>query len=285
MSGSGTLRSRTFTIMLTQAKREIRNHIDPITRYFKRLVKSPFTGPEHLIVHCSHHKVGTVWFKRILERLAKEYGLNLYSGPQSGLPESAHVFLEEHSQVDPSQLRTFRGSHMVRDPRDIVISGYFYHLWTKEEWANIPQERYGNVSYQTYLNALPQSEGLIAEMNRFALEYSDLRDMTCWDYDNPNFLELKYEETLNDEEETFRRLFSHYGFNAEAIEDGLRIADEISFKNYKKKIEKNKKQKSHLRSGKTGEWRDLFDESHKEHCKALMGDALIQLGYESDKDW
>ena len=44
--------------------------------------------------------------------------------------------------------------------------------------------------------------------------------------------------------------------------------------------------KSHtFRSGKTGDWRELFTEEHKKLFKDVAGDLLVQLGYEGSNDW
>ena len=32
---------------------------------------------------------------------------------------------------------------MIRDPRDVIVSGYFYHQWTDEPWANEPRPELG----------------------------------------------------------------------------------------------------------------------------------------------
>lgn len=39
-----------------------------------------------------------------------------------------------------------------------------------------------------------------------------------------------------------------------------------------------------FRKGVIGDWKNYFD-SHKEHCKEVLGDLLIDLGYEKDYNW
>ncbi|MGH8914193.1 MAG: hypothetical protein ACRDZM_06725, partial [Acidimicrobiia bacterium] len=43
--------------------------------------------------------------------------------------------------------------------------------------------------------------------------------------------------------------------------------------------------RSHVRSGRTGEWREVFTDDHKSHFKEAGGDLLIRLGYETDDTW
>ena len=42
---------------------------------------------------------------------------------------------------------------------------------------------------------------------------------------------------------------------------------------------------SNFRSGKVGYWKEEFTENNKNHFKNLVGDFLIELGYEKDKNW
>lgn len=37
--------------------------------------------------------------------------------------------------------------------------------------------------------------------------------------------------------------------------------------------------------GKAGTWKDYFSQEHKDHFKELLGDVLIELGYENDDNW
>lgn len=165
----------------------------------------------------------------------------------------------------------------------MIISGYFYHLWTEEKWANYPREEFGGKSYQKYLNSLNQEEGILAEMKRAAS--TDIKDMVNWNYNNPNFLEIKYEDIIKDEQKVFYNLFKHYGFRKDAIQAALKIAEQYSFKNVAKRKVGQKQQKSHLRSGKPGEWRDFFTEKHKNSFKELLGDVVVKLGYEVNNNW
>jgi hypothetical protein len=42
---------------------------------------------------------------------------------------------------------------------------------------------------------------------------------------------------------------------------------------------------STFREGAIGGWRRHFTEEHKTVCKDVIGDLLIDLGYERDRDW
>lgn len=252
---------------------------------FNRLItESPFgkAGPA-LLVHCCHHRSGTVWFTRVLSTVARQYGLHFQEGKQEDLKPSTEVFLQDHSRIDRSALPSYRGSHMIRDPRDMVVSGYHYHLWTEENWARVPRDEYNGKSFQEALNDAGKKRGMILEMERFCRE--DLQDMLRWEYDDPAFLELKYEDVIADEASHFEALFEHYGFHEEAVEVGLDVARYYSFQNLSGRSFGEVEEESHLRSGRTSQWEDHFDDELKDRFKELAGDAVVRLGYEEDNDW
>ena len=237
-----------------------------------------------LIVHCAHHRAGSTWFGHVLRAVADEHGLRFQKCRQAELRFDTDVFFQDHSLVNVSELPSHRGSHMVRDPRDLIVSRYFYHLWTKETWANAPRAEYSGRSYQQHLNSLDQEMGILAEIDTFA-EYG-LAHMANWRYDtDSDFLELRYEDVIQDEDGAFCRLFAHYGFSPAAIERSVRIAKRFGFEIQAKRKVGQVQEKSHLRSGRPGQWRDVLSDQHKARCKEVFGHLLIKLGYETGQDW
>lgn len=271
-----------------------------------RMLNNPFANREYTLIHCCHHRVGTVWFLRIMSSLSRHYFLPLVQRErvdrEPQLPQAACIYLDTHSLLDVSQLANFKGTHIIRDPRDLVVSGYHYHLWTDEEWANtkikkliedfpmlkerlalLPLETMMDVSYKEYLKSLPETEGLIAEIKRASR--GPIQVMGNWNYHHPDFLEIKYEDLIANEEETFRSIFRHYGFKPKAVDKATQIALSYSFKKVAGRDLGSVAQKSHLRSGKSQQWKEAFGQSHKELFKELHGMDLIKMGYENNLDW
>ncbi len=247
-----------------------------LKKEIKRKFRNPFHSDQKLIIHSCYHKVGTVWFRRILSTIAAYYGLNFQKSKPHELKNNTEIFFDDHSLVDLSKMSNYVGSHMIRDPRDIIISGYFYHLRTNEKWVHEKKKEYGNKSYQEYLKSLSLENGILAEIKRTAPE---IRQMAEWDYNNPNFIEIKYENIIANEKEYFEKIFLHYGFNRKAVEKSIEIANKFSIRNI------DKKKSSHIRSGKPGEWKKYFSKKHKEYFIELCNDALIKLDYEQNNSW
>jgi hypothetical protein len=250
-----------------------------------RSALSPFERGEQgpLIVHCGHHKIGTVWFDKVLLAVCDEFALRYQKCSQAELLPATDVVHQNHSNFDFSSIADYRGSHIIRDLRDVVISGYFYHLWTFEEWAHRPAERWQGATYQELLNSLDQEAGLLLEIDRFC--EIDLPEITSWNYEDPNIIEVRYEELIADEESGFRRIFKKYGFHDAAVDRAVELALAFSFSRVTKRALGTVMKGNHLRSGRPEEWRSLFSEKHRAHFKERAGEALIRLGYENDLDW
>lgn len=263
--------------------------------------ESLFRDPTHtpLVVHCGYHKVGTVWFSRIFDAFGKQFDLQVERGEKilrnrvSDPSPGTQIFIDPHSRVIRDTLPPFRGSHMVRDPRDMVISGYFYHLWTTEKWAHLPgrmdekdwcRPEWKGWTYHDILNSLDQEEGLATEIERASAGV--FHRMNAWDYQDERFWEMKYREVIADEDAAFAAMFRHYGFNDEAVAAAVEIAREFSFKNVTKRAvgEKSGK-KSHLRSGRPGEWQEYFSPALRSLFEARNPGMLVKLGYEASTEW
>jgi hypothetical protein len=251
------------------------------THDLRRAFTNPFEarGTRPLLVHCGHHKAGTVWFRRILLTVSRHYGLRYRHGDSRPVqPEADLVFHASGGTFERHQVdgRTFRGSHLIRDPRDLVGSGYEYHLVTNERWALEPDLRHGGQSYQSRLRDLDPREGLLLEIERLASGAA--QELAAWDYHQPEFIELRYEDVLDDEQSSFENMFRWYGLNDTAIEFGLEAVDRFSLK-------RGGARPNHVRSGVPGEWRARLGPEHVERFKELTGDLVVRLGYESTSDW
>jgi hypothetical protein len=239
-----------------------------------------------LIVHCAYHRAGTVWFWKVFQDVVGRYGLTFeYGNRDTSLQSGTDMAMYVHSwQFDRTRLgrSSFTGTHIVRDPRDLVVSSYRYHLKTREAWALRPNRRYGGSSYQEYLNSIDQHDGLMVEMGRWSKQpRGPFFKMSTWDYNQPEFLELRYEDVIVDEDAAFEKIFDHYGFTESARNQVVAMARVHSLAN----IDKWKEGSDHVSSGATNQWRDFFDSEHRARFKEVAGDLLVQLGYETGYDW
>ena len=135
------------------------------------------------------------------------------------------------------------------------------------------------MSYQEKINSYEHPDDQIL----FEMENSGargIREMINWNYNNPNFLEVKYEDLITDEELfLFHKIFSFLKIPGSHIPRSLEIA-------YRKSIFSGRiKNSGHIRSGKTKQWEHHFTKRNKQRFVELFGDALIYLGYENSNQW
>jgi len=242
-------------------------------------VAEPVDLPNKILVG-THHKTGTVWMRKVFKCICGRLNLTFFSGEQNNLPLDFDVFLQNHSRFHPENIsEPVRGVHVIRDPRDRIVSGMYYHQKSEEKWLHQPMKELNGSTYQETINNFETAE----EKLMFEMEYSGrwgIEEMLQWDYSDGRFMNVKYEELITDFDLLlFHRIFTFLGFPGSAIPLCLDCAYNNSL--FSGNIEKS----IHVRSGKSSQWKDHFTPEHKKRFVEIFGDALITLGYEKDNSW
>ncbi len=240
----------------------------------------PLRSLDHRILVGTHHKTGTAWLFRIFEKVSRVLGLECHNDYENAPGPTAQVILHNHSRFGELLLRSgFRGVHMIRDPRDRIVSGCFYHQKAREPWLHIKRDEFGGLTYQEKINSFGSAEDRLL----FEMEHSGrvgIEEMAAWDYDDPRFMELKYEDLLQDHDlKLFHDMFTFVGFPGRVIPVALRIAYDGSL--FSGKV----RQSTHVRSGASSQWRSHFTARHAARFVELFPGALARLGYEADDSW
>ena len=172
-----------------------------------------------------------------------------------------------------------RGVHIVRDPRDVLISATHYHLRARERWLHLPRPRFGGGTYQEAI----RSAGTIRDALLFELRHRTrrvIRGMTSFPR-LPGVPTITYESLIADDALlTFEEMFSFLGFSGPTLEVALKCAIDNSIA-----LNAARPRSGHIRSGKPEQWREVFDRGLGQRFAAEAGDALIALGYERDDSW
>ena len=223
------------------------------------------------LIHCSYHKCLTVYFGRIMDavfnrclpwsRGYRHYNSHLedfYNGFDK------HRITSINNRVlDLERLGRFRISRFIRDPRDLVVSGYFYHRRGAEDWAAIesptaadwyfahgfvPEGLRGmGSSFSQYLQSLPEEEGLLAELEFRKLHFES---MVAWPSEHPDIVTYRYEDIIGNEEEVFRDLFEFLGLSPIERRLATWFAHRYSIR--------KRAADPHVRNPTSGQWRAHF---------------------------
>ncbi len=227
----------------------------------------------------THHKVMTTYFNAVLFLLG--FGLRRrYRRIHIEHPApDARLVLSMHGKLDLPRLRPYRGIHIMRDPRDMIMSGYHYHKWTHEDWVHRPDA--DGISYQQKLNRTDKRSGLFMEIDHFIFFYRET--LECWDIEDPDILEVAYEDLMgSDRDGLYERMFAHLGLTGDDLElatDLMRLFEAGSRTGRK---DGGVAQKSHLRSGKSGQWKDELEQDHIDYIERELGPVLRKFGYYED---
>ncbi len=259
----------------------IQKKIISLYRATKRKVSCrPTVSFDHEILIGTHHKTGTVWLKKIFQRACGDFGLRFFSGQQGHRPYDLDVYFHGHSKFDLESLgKPYRGIHVIRDPRDRIVSGCFYHQKSDEPWLHEEKAEFGGSTYQQKINSFSSVEDkLLFEMENSGS--NGIREMLEWNYKNHDFMEVKYEDLIRDYDlSQFHRIFSFLHVPGSAIPRFLEIAYDNSL------FSGNVSKSMHVRSGTTAQWKQYFSPKLKSRFSELFPNALAALGYEPDDSW
>lgn len=198
----------------------------------------------------------TAFYKNVFHKFCKTHGLTYahYNSDKQRFHSETYInsisSLNNQSPDFEKLPANYLGSHFIRDPRDLLVSAYRYHKWCKEKWAI---DDSSGESYQQKLIKADEVSGYLMELERMK---QMLQNMAIWDYNNPNILELKYEEVFNNEVEKFTEMFYFYELPEEHLDKFIPIVEEWSFSTLKEQKKTGKRR--HAEIGNCGQWRSLL---------------------------
>ncbi|MGJ3242698.1 MAG: sulfotransferase domain-containing protein [Opitutales bacterium] len=280
--------------------------------------------PDKPVAYFGHHKAASSWIRLILETLCRQARI-----PHAGFDNPAQFdhnlpdWLRAHpvrvisytnaAWQDVEPLMPLRGIHLIRDPRDILVSAYHSHRNSHptDAWPEL-------LPHRQKLQALDTEDGLLEE-----LVFSEcyLRQIDTWTDDHPEILELRFEEVTAHPTDALLRAFAWLGLVDEGdpsparyLEDAWlalapairritrgrwypqgiprqqipadRVLRETHHHRFARKSGGRKRgqedSKSHYRSGKAGGWRTSFTPRLQAAFEERYPGLVTRLGY---PDW
>jgi hypothetical protein len=164
---------------------------------------------------------------------------------------------------------------IYRDPRDMLVSQVFF--------ASDLYEEHG---MHAYYRSLPDFgarlnvaiAGIDQDEARMVSVRQRYEGVLNW-LEQANVLCVRYEDLVN------QRVFTLGTMLDQVERTGYRIPMERS-RALTALVGAIQPGRSHtFRSGRTGDWKEHFSDSHKRLFKEVAGDLLVRLGYEQNNDW
>jgi hypothetical protein len=242
------------------------------------------------LIHCSYHKCLTVFYRRVMQSTMRHFGGYQHFNSDVGLFEegrgNVRVASVNNHALALGERDDARVSRFVRDPRDLMVSGYFYHRRAAEPWCSIrdpsesdlsvvngavPHVLQSGESFSDCLQRLDQESGLLAEMEFRAHHFASMR---AWPQTDPRIRTWRYEDILGNESRVMGELAAHYEF-AWPLQRWVQWhATRFSAKRAAAAGD------THVRNPTSGQWRAVFTPRVVREFESRWGDLLALHGYE-----
>ena len=185
--------------------------------------------------------------------------------------------------IDLDRFADIRVVRLVRDPRDLVVSGYHYHRRGGEHWCNDPDPvdpewevvnasvtpgLAPGESLQDFLNRVPREQGIESEIGFRARHFQTMLD---WPED-PRVLVIRYEDIVGQERQALRRMLQFLGSPVTARPLALRTA-------HRQRAGRQAGRNEHIRNPASGQWREHFDDRLTDLYAERYGKLLERYGY------
>ncbi|MGX7672363.1 sulfotransferase domain-containing protein [Plantactinospora sp. DSM 117369] len=235
------------------------------------------------IYHCTIRKTASQWVKALFsDPVVYRYSGLLPYDPRpykwrypEALPPNrvvSSLFISYKGFMNLPKPDPYRAFFVLRDPRDIVVSGYFSYRSSHTAMGDVLQVR-------KVLQEKPFKEGLLHVIDHLAAK-GTFRSLRSWaTAPKTEAIGLfRYEDLTGEQQlEEVGRLMRHCGIPIPPSELAA-LVSRYSFSTMRRRVEAPGSV-SHYRKGKSGDWRNHFDDDVYEAFAAEVGDLVEVLGY------
>ena len=252
----------------------------------------------------TYHKVGTIFMTTVLRAVARRFGMSLRTiagfAPDADRDADIVVFIHSLIGFDLAD-RNCRGVRLVRDPRDVWVSGYLYHRRCRERWCintdfdetapiappRVPisqQHRpedwkrtylrsLGGKSYQQNLMELDRPEGLAFELDKYA--GWTIESMCAW-RPSPSIQDFQIERLRTDYDSLMAMLFEELGLSGERLEIAMAIAAKHDIA---RMTDAEIAANDHIHSRQLSKWKGYLQAEELALYESRFAGASASLGY------
>jgi len=174
-----------------------------------------------------------------------------------------------------------------RDGRDVLVSLYFHRLYgntlTSTRETNIAKQALGIDDPADVERYLPRFIELVANESTHP-RYSWETFVKEWHKSPKAVCEILYEDMLNEPAGCLMMATEALGKSI-TLDKAREITARYSFKRQSGRMAGEENKTSYLRKGVAGDWKAKFSREARQVFDHHMGDALITLGYETNRNW
>jgi len=252
--------------------------------------------PARFICVGTHHKTGTIWMRKVFRAISKDQDIPFMQCYRAkrlvDAAETGPQIIVNWSSSFPKELMDMghaRFIHIIRDPRDVLLSGMRYHRIAplgNEKFLRETKREWGGKTYQDHLNALPDDHArLLFEMNH--KHDKTVGEMLKWSYGHPHAADVKYENLIEDADcAQFRAILTEFDIDGLDIDRACQTYWDLSlFGGLAKKDDMTERTALHVSSGKKAQWVTKLPREIAEPYAEKYADALKALGYAENSDW
>jgi hypothetical protein len=258
----------------------------------------------------SYHKSGTSLLLHVMTKVSERLGLSLVNhfGLVDHIAVDPDVVLLPHSLLSQSAAadlrdRPNRAIRMIRDPRDIWVSGYQYHQHCAEKWCTNTDmdptppiawprvdysfahraedwkcqylERLNGKSYQQHLLDRDAAQGLDFELDGYT--GCTLAAMREWPSYRLAVMDVKLESVMANFDGAMLRIFDHFDFT---MEQSLVALDVARSEDIRRRDEATLATRPQVHSRVLSKWNNVLSAGQVAGFEADYGDLIRELGYE-----
>ena len=224
-------------------------------------------------------KSGGSWFSQMLADYLE------VPFPRNRSPQIQSCVMQGHYLYSPFFRNVFC---VIRDGRDVLVSAYFYMLFPNDRNSPyIVTQTRREVSFKNYDRV---EENMPAFIDYMFTSYSRGMFHFRWDefiksWADKNVPMIKYEDLLYSAADTLYEAIGQVTGEEPDINKLQRIEKKYSFENLIKRKPGEEDRSSFLRKGVAGDWKNYFTRESCEVFDYYAGQTLIDIGYESNRDW
>jgi hypothetical protein len=246
-------------------------------------------------VHAGYHKCLTEYAKKIYQRTCQnpvyrngsfKHYFHRLDAFYADCARHTICSISGHC-LDLDRFEDVKVVRFIRDPRDLLVSGYFYHKRGAEHWCAlenatdldwkmvngaVPASLPANTSLATYLKTASLEDGLRAEL---AFRRFHFDSMLAWPDSDSRVRVFRYEDILGNEPKVFAAIFDFYG---------MPLPVRLVARHYASKFRAGQRasNKKHIRNPSSGQWREYFTPDMTRLFNDRYGELLRKYDYPLD---